>query len=317
MRSLFHTKFSRRSIMKSGLGAGIGMTLGWQTGLAAQGEKALPLITKPIPSTGEKLPVVGIGTNAYSVTAPDELAARREVLQNLPELGGKVVDTARVYGQSEEVIGQIVAGLGNRDKLFIATKTPMGGDFSNVAAVLQESFRRLQVERIDLMQVHNLQRTDELLPVMREWKQAGKIRYVGVTTSTEDQYPQMLDALRKYPLDFIQVDYSIENRGADREVLPLAKEKGVAVLVNMPLGGRRGNFMPKLADKKLPEWAAEYDAATWAQLLLKYNISHPAVTAVIPGTTKLSHLQDNQGAGRGKLPDAAGRKRIEQLWEKI
>ena len=292
------------------------MTLGWDV-VQAAADKTLPLITKTIPSTGEKLPVVGIGTNAYSVTAPDELAARREVLQNLPELGGKVVDTARVYGQSEEVIGQIVAGLGNRDKLFIATKTPMGGDFSNVAAVLQESFRRLQVQRIDLMQIHNFQGTNELLPVMREWKQAGKIRYVGVTTSTEDQYPQMLEALGKYPLDFIQVDYSIENRGAEREILPLAKEKGVAVLVNMPLGGRRGNFMPKLADKKLPEWAAEYDAASWAQLLLKYNISHPVVTAVIPGTTKLSHLQDNQGAARGRLPDAAGRKRIEQLWEKI
>ena len=316
MRGSARTKFSRRSVIKGGLASGIAMTLGWDV-VQAAADKTLPLITKTIPSTGEKLPVVGIGTNAYSVTAPDELAARREVLQNLPELGGKVVDTARVYGQSEEVIGQIVAGLGNRDKLFIATKTPMGGDFSNAAAVLQESFRRLQVQRIDLMQIHNFQGTNELLPVMREWKQAGKIRYVGVTTSTEDQYPQMLEALRKYPLDFIQVDYSIENRGAEREVLPLAKEKGVAVLVNMPLGGRRGNFMPKLADKKLPEWAAEYDAASWAQLLLKYNISHPVVTAVIPGTTKLSHLQDNQGAARGRLPDAAGRKRIEQLWEKI
>ncbi len=157
-----------------------------------------------------------------------------------------------------------------------------------------------------------------LFPLLKEWKQAGKVRYIGVTTSNDEQYPQMLDALKTLPLDFIQVDYSIENRGAGEQILPLAQEKGVAVLVNMPLGGRRdGNLLTKVAGKALPPWAADIDVTSWAQLLLKYNISHPAVTAVIPGTTKLAHLRDNQLAARGRLPDAAMRKRIEQFWESV
>jgi aryl-alcohol dehydrogenase-like predicted oxidoreductase len=138
-----------------------------------------------------------------------------------------------------------------------------------------------------------------------------------ITTSTDEQYPQVLDALGKLKLDFLQVDYSIDNRGAEEKILPLAREKGVAVLINVPLGGRRGSVLSKVAGKPLPAWAADYDATSWAQLLLKYSISHPAVTAVIPGTTKLAHLQDNQLAGRGRLPDAAGRKRIEELWATI
>lgn len=310
------TRITRRTVVKSGLAAGVGMALG-SAAFAAETGKSLPQITKAIPSTGEKLPVIGLGTNAYSVTAPEEIAARREVLENFPKLGAKVVDTARGYGDSEVVIGRLVKELGNRDQLFIATKTPNRGDIKPADGELEEAFARLQTNRIDLMQVHSFNAMDTLFPLLKEWKQAGKVRYIGVTTSADEQYPQMIDALKTLPLDFIQVDYSIDNRGAGDEIFPLAQEKGVAVLVNMPLGGRRGNLLPKLAGKPLPAWAADVDATSWAQLLLKYCISHPAVTAVIPGTTKLTHLRDNQQAGRGRLLTAELRKRFEDFWATV
>ena len=308
--------FSRRAVVKGGMAAGVGLAFVASLALAAGSASTLPLITKTIPSSGEKLPVVGIGTNQYSVSEPDELAARREVLQNLPQLGGKVIDTAWGYGDAELVIGKLVKELGNRDKLFIATKTPMRGDIPAGSAVWEQALARLQTTQIDLLQIHNFYGFDTLLPVLAAAKQAGKIRYIGVTTSTSDQHPQMLDALAKHKLDFIQVDYSIEDRDAEK-VLEVAHEKGVAALINVPLGGRRGSLLTKVKDKPLPPWAADVDATSWAQLLLKYTISHPSVTAVIPGTTKLVHLEDNQLAGRGRLPDAAFRKKIEAYWATV
>ena len=312
MKNAMGSDLTRRSVIKHGLAAGVGLTFVGQELFAAD----LPLITKAIPSTGERLPVIGLGTNAFSVTDPAELAARKEVLQHFPQLGARVVDTARGYGEAEVVIGKLVKELGNRDQLFIATKTTIRGEPKPGKGELEEAFSRLQTNRIDLLQIHNFNAVDQLFPRLKEWKQAGLVRYIGVTTSTDEQYPQMLNALKTLPLDFIQVDYSIENRGAGDAILPLAREKGVAVLGNVPLGGRRGNLLSKVAGKPLPPWASEIDATSWPQLLLKYNVSHPAITAVIPGTTKLSHLRDNQLAARGRLPDAAMRKRIEEYWEK-
>jgi aryl-alcohol dehydrogenase-like predicted oxidoreductase len=308
---------SRRTLVKGSLAAGISMAIPHAALFAADGGEELPLITRPIPATGEQLPVVGLGTNAYGVAAPEEIAARREVLQSLPQLGVKVIDTARGYGDSELVIGKLLTELGNRDRVFLATKTPNRGDVKPGNAELEETLARLQTNRIDLLQIHSFHAIDQLFPLLKEWKQAGKVRYIGVTTSNDEQYPLMINALKTLPLDFIQVDYSIENRGAGDEILPLAKDKGVAVLGNVPLGGRRGNLLPKVAGKPLPDLAAEIDVTSWAQLLLKYNISHPAMTVVIPGTTKLAHLRDNQLAARGRLPDAEMRKRIEEIWEQI
>lgn len=314
---------TRRAVIQGGLAAGVGLAIGGTVTAADAANSAapvggnLPVITKAIPSTGELLPVVGLGTNQYSVTAPEEIAARREVLQNFPKLGAKVVDTARGYGESEVVIGNLLKELGNRDQLFLATKTPIRGDVAAGTGELDVALQRLQTDRIDLLQIHNFNGIDTLFPRLLEWKQAKKIRYVGITTSTDEQYPQMLEAMGKLKLDFIQVDYSIDNRGAEEKILPLAKEKGIAVLINVPLGGRRGNVLPKVADKPLPAWAADYDVTSWAQLFLKYDISHPAVTAVIPGTTKLSHLKDNQLAGRGRLLDATARKRLEDFWATV
>ena len=308
------TRYTRRSMIQHTLAASAALSV---MARSAQSAESLPLITKAIPSSGERLPVIGLGTNAYGVSDPAEIAARKEVLENFPKLGARVVDTARGYGDSEVVIGRLVSEIGNRDQLFIATKTLIRGEPKPGNAELDEALARLQTNRIDLMQIHNFNALDGLFPLLKEWKQAGKVRYIGVTTSTDDQYPQMINALKTLPLDFIQVDYSIENRSAGDEILPLAQDKGVAVLGNVPLGGRRGSLLTKVSGKPLPEWASEIDVTSWPQLLLKYNVSHPAITAVIPGTTKLSHLRDNQLAARGRLPDAAMRKRIEEYWEKV
>ena len=309
---------SRRTVIQAGIAAGVTGALSGSL-VSTQAWAAAPAapILRTIPSSGEKIPVIGIGTNAFSVTAPEELAALKAVLKEMPGLGGAVIDTARGYGSSEEVIGRLLAELGNRDKFFVATKTPLAGDVSGGKAVLDESFKRLQVSRIDLLQIHNFLGLDELMPHFQDYKKAGKIRYIGVTTSQDSQYDQMLAAMNKYPLDFIQVDYAIGNRSADEKILPLAKDKGIAVLNNVPFGGRGRSFFPKVAGKPVPDFAKEFDATTWAQFFLKYNLSNPTITAVIPGTTTVAYLQDNQQAGRGRLPDAAMRKRMEEYWDAL
>jgi aryl-alcohol dehydrogenase-like predicted oxidoreductase len=307
---------SRHTLIKSGVYATVGFAVA-RAGLAGAAE-ALPLITKTVPSTKEKLPVIGIGTNNFAVSAPEDLAARREVIKRLPELGGSIIDTAQAYGTSEQVIGDAVAAIGNRSKLFIATKTPLAGNVSDAKSTLEKSFASLKTDKIDLLQIHNVHGIEELLPLYKDYKKDGKIRYIGITTSVDSQYPQLVEAMKKYDFDFVQVDYSMQDRTAEKDVFPIAQSKGMGVLVNVPLGGRRGNnLMQQVAGKELPKWAADIDVTSWAQYFLKYDISHPAVTAAIPGTTKVSHLEDNQKAGRGRLPDAATRKKMEEYWASI
>jgi aryl-alcohol dehydrogenase-like predicted oxidoreductase len=305
---------SRRDVIQGAVAVGLGLALRGPGALGADGA-ALPLITKTIPSTGEQLPVIGIGTNQFSVSTPEELEARRAVIKELPRLGGKLIDTARAYGDAEVVIGKMMKELGSREQLFIATKTPMYGEIPPGAEVVEQALMRLQTSRIDLLQIHNFYRIDALFPVLLDAKKAGKIRYVGATTSSPGQSdPQMLEVLKSRPVDFIQVNYSIEDRAAE-DVLKAAHDKGVAVLVNLPLGRR--SLLPKVKDRPLPDWAKEIDATSWAQVLLKYIVSHPAVTATMPGTTKLEHLQDNEQAGRGRLADAALRKKMEDYWASL
>ena len=314
---MFRSVVSRREAMKTGAVAAVGLALG-QSSLAAQ--SALPLITKAIPSSGERLPVIGLGTNAYSVNTAEQMAPLREVIERMGQMGGSVIDTARAYGRSEAVIGEILAGLGNRKQFFIATKTPIGGDFSNPQAVLDTSFAALKVDVIDLMQIHMFAGTDAMMPVFEKAKAAKRIRYIGISTSSDGQYTQLIAAMKQYPLDFVQVDYSIENRNAAESVLAAALERKVGVLINVPFGGRgrgaAGTFA-KVKGRELPPFAKEFDAATWAQFFLKYIVSHPAVTATIPGTTQRRNVEDNQGAGRGRLPDAAMRRQIEQYWDTL
>ena len=226
MNREFDKPFSRRALLQAGVATSVAAALG-QAAWAAAADTGQ--ILRAIPSSGEKIPVVGIGTNAFDVTAVEDLATRKQVLEQLPRLGGSIVDTARGYGRSEEVIGQLVAELGNRDKLFLSTKTPMGGDLSNPKAVVDASFARLRTDRIDLYEIHNFFGLKELLPVLIEYKQAKKIRYIGATTSFEPQHAQLVDAMKQNKLDFIQVNYSITDRVSAKEVLPTALDKGVAV----------------------------------------------------------------------------------------
>lgn len=303
--------------MKTGASAALGLALGPRLATA---QSNLPPITKAIPSSGERVPVIGLGTNAYSVNTTEQMAPLREVIERMGQMGGAVIDTARAYGRSEAVIGEILAGLGTRKQFFIATKTPIGGDFSNPQAVLDVSFNALKVDVIDLMQIHMFAGTDAMMPVFEKAKAAKRIRYIGISTSSDGQYTQLIAAMKQYPLDFVQVDYSIENRNAAESVLAAALERKVGVLINVPFGGRgrgaAGTFA-KVKGRELPPFAKEFDAATWAQFFLKYIVSHPAVTATIPGTTQRRNVEDNQGAGRGRLPDAAMRVQIEKYWDSL
>jgi len=314
-----HSGFSlsRRALIQAGVAAGVAVTVGESFAAAANAPAKPGVIMRTIPSTGEKLPAVGVGTNAYGVSSAEDLAELRKVLSAMPGLGGSVIDTAQAYGTSEEVIGKLLADLGNRDKFFLATKTPLAGDISGGKAVLDNSFRRLGVSKIDLLQIHNVYGLDELMPHYMEYKAAGKIRYLGVTTSVDRQYEQMRAALGKHKFDFMQIDYSIGDRTAADNLLPMAQEKGLAVLNNTPFGGRGRSYFPRVAGKPVPEWAKEFDATTWAQFFLKYNLSHPVITAAIPGTTTMAFLEDNQAGGRGRLPDAAMRKKMEEFWDAL
>jgi len=316
MRNHDSTRLSRRQALRAGVAACLAAAAHRSLGATDAPGSIAPQVGKTIPSTGERLPVIGLGTNNYSVTSAEDLASRREVLQRMSDLGGKVIDTAPAYGRSEIVVGELLADLGNRDRYFLATKvTAPDGDLAQGRAMLEESFRRLRTPRIDLLQVHNLDGVEVLMPALREARDAKRIRYVGVTTSRAEQYPQMLSAMRRHALDFIQVDYSIDNRTAADEVLPLAQERGIGVLINMPFGGRRsGNLFPRLAGREVPQWAVEAGVASWAQFLLRYVVSHPAVTCAIPGTHRVTHLEDNMRAGRSELPDRAMRTRMEQYW---
>ncbi|HUQ10570.1 MAG TPA: aldo/keto reductase [Steroidobacteraceae bacterium] len=312
----------RRLVLKAGLAtlAGAQLAGAWAAEKSKDKEpppRLAPLMTKAIPSTGERLAVVGLGTNNYSPTTAEERAARREVVAALTAAGAQVIDTAPAYRQSEEVLGELIADIGNRQQVFLATKvTAPEGNLARGIAMIEESMRRLKTDRLDLLQVHSLDGANVLLPHMAELKRKGKVRYIGVTTSNSSQHDQMVEIINSQPLDFVQVDYSLGNRAAAESVLPAALAKRVGVLVNLPFGGRRdGNLISRAANHDLPDWAAEIGARSWSQILLKYVVSHPAVTAAIPGMTKITHLQDNLDAIRGRMPDASMRQRIEKYWE--
>jgi len=309
-------RLTRRSLLQTATIAAAGAALAPARRVFGA-DQALPLITRAVPSSGEELPVIGVGTNAFGTDDLETLARIRSVLEQLPALGGRVVDTAQSYGTSEAVIGRLVQGIGNREALFLATKTASQGSVS--MADIDAAFVRLGTSKIDLLQVHNFNETDAVIPKLLELKAEGRIRYVGCSTSRDRQYADLMAAMQKYPLDFIQVDYSIDNRSAADEVLPLATDRSVAVLGNMPFGGRRNaaSTFSRVAEVDLPDWAATIDVTSWAQFFLKYVVSHPAMTVAIPGTTKPHHLEDNLGAARGRLPDAHMRREMERYWDEI
>ncbi|HKK28499.1 MAG TPA: aldo/keto reductase [Gemmatimonadota bacterium] len=304
-------KLTRRQLLRLGAGAGLAALAGWRPRRAeASGRATQPdLVTKPIPSSGEEVPVVGVGTRNYRVDLDGgDLTPYRETLRVFAEGGGKVVDTAPSYGNSESVLGKILGDLRVRDLLFLATKVDREGREAGIGR-MEDSLRKLGTDHVELMQVHNLRDWQTQIPTLREWQEEGRIRYVGVTTSFERQYEELEEVMRQKDLDFIQVDYALDDRGAADRILPLARDRGMAVLVNLPFG--RGRLFRKTRGVPLPGWASEIGCETWAQAFLKYVVSHPAVTAAIPGTTEPGHMRDNLGAARGELPDADLRKRME------
>ena len=308
---------TRREMLRVTAGAGALTALGLRPRELATSAplRGSPLLERAIPSSGEKIPVVGIGTaRRYDVAAPAELDALREVLAAFGRLGGKLVDTAPSYGRAEVVVGELVREIGNRESLFLATKVRTEGRQAGIDQ-MEESFRRLHTERIDLMQVHNLVDVERQLSTLREWKAAGRVRYLGVTTSFHRQFEAFEAVMRAEELDFIQVNYSLGDRVAGERILPLAADRGMAVLVNLPYA--RGRLFQAVGDRPLPAWAADFDCESWGHFFLKFILGHPAVTCVIPGTAKMGYLLDNVGAARRRLPDAEQRRRMVDFFESL
>ena len=274
------------------------------------------MLTKPIPHGGEKLPVVGLGTSIVFQIGkdPNDRQQRRDVLNALVQNGGTLIDTASTYGSAEGVVGDLVEEGSLRSKVFIATKGEVRNLHASIAE-FQESLKRLKTPKVDWMQLHNVSDPKQSLALYREWKQAGLTRYIGITTSFNGDQDAVAACTAKEKPDFVQVNYSITDRNAEKRVLPAAKDAGAAVICNLPFG--RGGLFRLVRGKPLPEWAAEFDAKSWAQFFLKFMISHPAVNAVIPGTENAAHMIDNLGAGRGRMPDATMRKRMAEFVDKL
>ncbi|MED6332903.1 MAG: aldo/keto reductase [Pseudomonadota bacterium] len=268
-----------------------------------------PLNTTIIPSSGQQVPSVGIGCRNYRGSLnSDEMPVFTDTLSTFHRLGGKVVDTSPNYGNSEEIIGTIMRELDIRNELWVATKVDREDEATGTAR-MERSFKLLAGDSFELMQVHNLRGVDIQLKTITEWKEQGRFRYIGVTTSSDRQYEAMAEVMNRHTLDFIQIDYSLGNRNADDRLLPMALDKGIAVLVNLPFG--RGRLFNAVGDTPLPDWATDIDAGSWAQIFLKYVMSHPTGAIPIPGTTKPHHADDNIAAARGRLPDASLRREME------
>jgi len=297
---------TRRELLKLGTGAGLIAAAGGWTPLLASPQT---MITTSIPSSGEQLPAVGIGTRDYrSNTNVEEMKRFRQTLEVFHSAGGRVIDTSPNYGNAETVIGGLLKDIGIADDVFMATKVDREVQQDGIER-MERSFKLLGGEPIDLMQVHNLRGTEVELETMQAWKEQGRFRYLGVTTHSPRQYSEMEDVMRRHSLDFIQLNYSLADRSAEKSILPLARDRGIAVLVNLPFA--RGRLFRAVGDRPLPGWAADMDANSWGQVFLKYVISYPASMLPIPGTTKPHHAKDNLGAAYGRLPDANLRREIE------
>ena len=299
-------------------GAGLGLNPRVLEALRSQA-----VITRAIPSTGERLPAVGLGgANTFSrVARAEDFDAVGGVLRALLDGGGTVFDTAAGYGASEEVSGRVADELRIADRIFWATKLNVAGRGGNPAdpaaarAQIERSFERLRIPVIDLIQVHNLGDPPTQLGILEELKATGRIRYIGITTTNGSQYPTLADVMRNEPIDFIGIDYAVDNRTPEEVILPLAQERRIGVIVYLPFG--RSRMWRRIGDRPLPEWAAEFEAHTWAQFMLKFVVAHPAVTVATPGTSDLEHMADNLAGGRGRLPNAQQIRRMIELAESL
>ena len=303
-------RLSRAEFLGLGAAAAGSVLLGALTGPAGGAMAATEKIrTRPIPKTAEQMPVIGLGTwQAFDIGKdPGGRAERQEVLRLLFDAGASMIDSSPMYGRSEGVVGDLLKTMDARDKAFLATKVWTWGEEAG-RRQMDESFRRFRTETVDLMQIHNLVDWKTHLRTLRVWKEDGRIRYIGITHYTDTALADLADVIRSEPVDFVQLPYSIGMRDAERELLPLAADKGVAVIVNRPFEG--GVLFRERRTEALPGWAAELGIASWAQFFLKFVLSHPAVTCVIPGTAKPKHMADNLNAGRGPEPDRKMREKM-------
>jgi aryl-alcohol dehydrogenase-like predicted oxidoreductase len=298
--------FSRRSVLTAG--AALSASL---LARRAQAQAGNLLLTRAIPHSGEQMPIIGLGT-AVSFPAAD--TAQRQALKGVIDAliagGGKLIDTASVYGEAETVIGDIVEAGKTRERLFLATKIEVRSAKAS-ADEFQRSLQRLHAGKVDLLQLHNVSRANQSLEQLRDWKAAGRCRYVGITSTYSGDYGAMEAIIRREKPDFVQVDYSMDNRAAEKRIIPAAAEAGAAVLTALPLG--RTSLFRAVKGKTLPDWAKDFDAATWGQFFLKFLLGNPHVTAVIPGTGNAEHMIDNLSAGRGRMPDAQQREKMAAL----
>ncbi len=311
---------SRREWLRITAGAGAAISMSPRVLEALQSQEA---ITRAIPSTGERLPAVGLGgANTYSrVARAEDFDTIGGVLRALVDGGGNVLDTAAGYGASEEASGRVAEELRLTDRIFWATKVNVasrGGGSADPAAALaqiERSFERLRIPVIDLIQVHNMGDPPTQLGILERLKAAGRIRYMGITTTSERQYGALADVMRNEPIDFIGIDYAVDNRIPEEVILPLAQERRIGVIVYLPFG--RSRMWQRIGNRPVPDWAAEFDAHTWAQFMLKFVVAHPAVTVATPGTSDPGHMADNLAGGRGRLPDAQHLERMIELEESL
>ncbi|HCZ15601.1 MAG TPA: aldo/keto reductase [Candidatus Accumulibacter sp.] len=292
-----------------GLGAAAETKSGTASGTADSG-----MLRRRIPSSGELIAAVGLGTYQSFDAADSADPALEQVLARFVARGGQVVDSSPMYGCSESVVGDLSAKLGLRERLFLATKVWTSGRADGIRQ-METSLTRLRTRQIDLMQVHNLLDWRLQLPTLREWKQQGRIRYLGVTHYHEGAYREVEAVLRAEKPDFVQINYSMAERDAESRLLPLAQELGIAVIINRPFA--KASLFARVRGQPLPEWAVEFDCASWAQFFLKFILAQPAVSCAIPATSKLQHLEDNLAAGHGRLPDARQRARMSEYLARI
>jgi diketogulonate reductase-like aldo/keto reductase len=301
----------RRAVRLIGASAA-GLCLPVRASRAQAKAESLAMLARAIPSSGEKVPVIGLGTwQAFDVDlTSDNRRQLGDVLSLFVKLSGRVMDTSPMYSRAEDVIGELTTTLGIQDKIFLATKVWTRGKENGVKS-MERSMALLRAKRIDLMQVHNLVDVQTQLATLREWKAQGRIRYLGITHYEAGAFADVERIIRSEKLDFVQINYSLMEREAEERLLPLAQERGIAVIVNRPFGG--GDLFNQTRSKPLPDWAAEFDCHSWAQFFLKWIVTNPAVTCAIPATNKPRHLEDNMGGGIGRLPDAKMRQRMVEL----
>jgi diketogulonate reductase-like aldo/keto reductase len=306
----------RRQLLQLSAGLIASQSLQIRAGETPSPSPALPLIQRPIPSSGEMLPAIGMGTYRTFDTDGDEasLAALRAVLEPFFNGGGTAIDSSPMYGNAESRIGDVLRAMPEQPKIFAATKVWTTGRQQGIAQ-MEESARRMNVKQFDLIAVHNLQDWQTHLETLKQWKEQGKVRYIGITTSHGRDHEAFLDVMRNEPLDFVQFSYNIENRTAEQKLLPLAAERGIATMINRPY--QRGALFNRSRGKDLPAMAADLDVTSWGQFYLKFILGHPAVTNIVPATASVPHMTDNMRANYGRIPDEQQRAEMLRVFEQL